>query len=407
MSWSKAELQKLPASRLVVKTHGSNHELNSSTMPAMISRRSLFKAAGASAAFAATSGFSDSLLSWAEPLREQVPGGPVLLNSNENAYGPFPSVLAMPNPFNDVNRYPDFSVEQLTKRLAKMHNVSAEQIIVGCGSTEVLKLAVSAFTGPGKKLVMASPTFEAVGFYANATGAEVVKIPLAASYAHQLVAMGTEAQKDPGLVYICNPNNPTGSVTPRRSLENFIRELPKNCYVLMDEAYHDFVTVSADYASFIEHSVNDDRVIVARTFSKIFGMAGLRLGYAVASPATARLLRVHQQQDSINIFALRCAVTSLDDTDERQFAAQRNNNDREAFMHEVAARRITAIPSWANFVMINTQRPVQTVIDHFMKNNIRIGRPFPPMDTFARISLGKPDQMKAFWTAWDKLPKLA
>ncbi len=138
---------------------------------------------------------------------------------------------------------------------------------------------------------MASPTFEAVGFYANATKAEVVKVPLAASYAHQLVAMGTEAQKNPGLVYICNPNNPTGSVTPRRSLENFIRELPKNCYVLMDEAYHDFVTVSADYSSFIDHPVNDDRVIVARTFSKIFGMAGLRLGYAVASPATAKLLR--------------------------------------------------------------------------------------------------------------------
>jgi histidinol-phosphate aminotransferase len=373
----------------------------------MISRRSLFKAAGFTAAVAATSGFPDSLLTWAEPLREQSPGGPILLNSNENAYGPFPSVLAMPSPFRDANRYPDFSVEQLVKRLAKTHNVNADQIIIGCGSTEILKLAVSAFTGPGKKLVMATPTFEAVGFYANATKADVVKVPLAASYAHALVAMGIEAQKDPGLVYICNPNNPTGSVTPRRSLESFIRELPKNCYVLMDEAYHDFVTVSADYASFIESSVHDDRVIVARTFSKIFGMAGLRLGYAVASPATAKLLRVHQQQDSINIFALRCGATSLDDPDERQIAATRNNNDREAFMHEASVRKITAIPSWTNFVMINSLRPVKTVIEHFNQNNIRIGRPFPPMDTFARISLGKPDQMKAFWAAWDKLPKLA
>jgi histidinol-phosphate aminotransferase len=372
----------------------------------MISRRSLFKAAGVTAAVAATSGFPNGLLSWAEPLREVQPGGPILLNSNENAYGPFPSVLAMPNPFKDANRYPDFTVEQLTKRLAKMHNVSAEQIIVGCGSTEVLKLCVDAFTGPGRKLVMSSPTFEAVGFYANATKAEVVKVPLAASYAHQLVAMGTEAQKNPGLVYICNPNNPTGSVTPRRSLESFIRELPKDCYVLMDEAYHDFVTVSADYSSFIDHPVNDDRVIVARTFSKIFGMAGLRLGYGVASAATAKALRTYQQQDSINIFALRCAVTSLDDADEHQFAGQRNNNDRETFMHEAATRKIVAIPSWTNFVMINTQRPVKTVIDHFAQNNIRIGRPFPPMDTFARISLGKPDQMKAFWAAWDKLPRL-
>src|SRR6185312_9664463 len=117
----------------------------------MISRRSLFKTAALGAAAAATSGFPAELLTWAEPPREMQPGGPILLNSNENAYGPFPSVLAMPNPFKDANRYPDYSVEQLTKRLAKMHNVSAEQIIVGCGSTEVLKLCVDAFTGPGRK----------------------------------------------------------------------------------------------------------------------------------------------------------------------------------------------------------------------------------------------------------------
>jgi histidinol-phosphate aminotransferase len=370
----------------------------------MLSRRNFFKAAGFSAAAAATASFPSELLAWAEPPRESRPGGPVLLNANENAYGPFPGVLAMPNPFQDANRYPDSSAEALVARLAKLHKVTPEQIVLGCGSTEILKIATSAFTGPGRKLIMATPTFEAVDYYAKATKAEVVKVPLASmSYAHNLPAMLAAAEKDTGLVYICNPNNPTGSVTPRRTLENFVRELPKDVYVLMDEAYHDFVSVAADYISFVDHPVDPDRVIVARTFSKIYGMAGLRLGYAVTSPKTAKLIAAHKQEDSANIFALRCGARALDDADEREAAILRNANDRATFMREAAKRKVITIPSWTNFVMINTLRPVREVIDYFGKNNIRIGRPFPPMDTFARISLGTPEQMKQFWAAWDKM----
>lgn len=370
----------------------------------MISRRSLFKTAALGAAAAATSGFPAELLMWAEPPRETQPGGPVLLNSNENAYGPFPSVLSMPNPFKDANRYPDSSFETLVAKLAKLHKVTPDHIVVGCGSTEILKIAANALTGPGRKVVMASPTFEAIEFYGKACKADVVKVPLTENFAHHLPAMQNEIEKSGGLIYICNPNNPTGSLTPRRTLENFIRALPKDTYVLMDEAYHDFVPVSADYISFADHPVDMDRVIVARTFSKIYGMAGLRLGYALTSPAMAKLLMSQKQEDSANIFALRCALTSLAKTDEREAAILRNSNDRELFMHEAAKRKILAIPSWTNFVMINTLRPVRTVIEHFKQNNVRIGRPFPPLDMYARISLGTPEQMKAFWAAWDKLP---
>jgi histidinol-phosphate aminotransferase len=372
----------------------------------MISRRSLFKGAALGAAAAAAASIPADLLSWTEPPRETQPGGPILLNSNENAYGPLPNVLALPNPFKDANRYPDASVDLLIEKLAKMHKVGTDQIVLGCGSTEILKVAACAFTGPERKLIMASPTFEAIGAYAEAVKAPVVKVPLSnETFAHHLAAMGSEAAKGGGLVYICNPNNPTGSLTPRRSLEGFIRDLPKDVYVLMDEAYHDFVPISADYISFLTTPVNDDRVIVARTFSKIYGLAGLRIGYAVTSPKTAKLLSVHKLDDSTNVFALRCALTSLNDTDDHQAAVLRNANDRAAFLHEAAVRKIPAITSWTNFAMINTLRPVRSVIDHFRVNNIRIGRPFPPLDTWARISLGTPDQMKAFWQVWDKLPK--
>jgi histidinol-phosphate aminotransferase len=376
-----------------------------SKIPAMISRRSLFKTAAFSAAAAASATFPAELFSWAEPSRAPQPGGPILLNSNENAYGPLSAALALPNPFKDANRYPDSTADLLKKKLAKLHKVGTDQVVLGCGSTEILKMAASAFTGPDRKLVMAAPTFEAIGSYAEAMKAPVVRVPLAESQAHHLAAMAGEAANKGGLVYICNPNNPTGSVTPRRGLENFVRELPKDVYVVMDEAYHDFVPVSADYISFISTPVNDDRVIVARTFSKIYGMAGLRLGYAIASPKTARLLAAQKLEDNANIFALRCALASLDDTANYETAVLRNANDRSVFMHEAGLRKIPLIPSWTNFVMINALRPVRGVIEHFKKNNIRIGRPFPPMDTWARISLGTPEQMKAFWQVWDTLPK--
>jgi histidinol-phosphate aminotransferase len=369
----------------------------------MLSRRSFFKTAGMGAAVAATASLPTGLLSWAEPQRKPQPDGPILLNSNENAYGPFPSVLALKNPFQDANRYPDRGYDQLIEHIAAMHKVKSDQVTLGCGSTEILKLAASAFTGPGKKLVMATPTFEAIGFYAQAAKTEVVKVPLASSYAHQLTQMAQAVGKDGGLIYICNPNNPTASLTPRRSLENFIRDLPPNTYVLMDEAYHDFVPVSADYISFLQTPVNDERVIVARTFSKIYGMAGLRLGYAVTSAGNSKAMAVHKLEDSTNILALRSALISLDNDDEHQIAVQRNAFDRDEFMRQATTRKLPVIPSWTNFVMFNAQRPVRTVIDYFKQNNIRIGRPFPPMDTFVRISLGKPEEMKAFWQVWDKM----
>ncbi len=369
----------------------------------MLSRRSFFKTAGMGAAIAATASFPTELISWAEPQRTTHQGGPILLNSNENAYGPFPSVLALNNPFQDANRYPDRGFDHLTEHVAALHKVKPEQVTLGCGSTEILKIAACAFAGPGKKVVMASPTFEAIDFYGKAAKAEVVKVPLTSAYAHQLEQMSAAVGKVGGLIYICNPNNPTASLTPRRSLEDFIRALPPNTYVLMDEAYHDFVAGSADYISFLQTPIDQDRVIVARTFSKIYGIAGLRLGYSVTSAKNARLMAAQKLEDSTNVLALRAGILSLDHEDEHQQAVQRNAADRDEFMRQAAARKLEVIPSSTNFVMFNTHLPVRTVIDHFAKSNVKIGRPFPPMDTFARISLGKPEEMKTFWQAWDKI----
>lgn len=367
----------------------------------MLTRRSFFKTAGLGAAVAASANFHAEMLAWAEPPRAPQPGGPILLNSNENAYGPFPSVMAMGNPFREANRYPDRRMDVLSEKLAALNKVSTDRLVTGCGSSEILRMAACAFTGPGRRLVMAAPTFESIGGYAEVLHAEVVRVPLAANFTHDLGAMLKAAGNDAGLVYICNPNNPTGNLTPRKDLEDFIGRLPRNTMVLMDEAYHDFVGATPDYVSFIERPIDDDRVVTARTFSKIYGLAGMRLGYAVGAKGAIRQMSAHRLTDPLNTLVIRCAMVSLDDAAGHQQARQRNAADRDEFLRQVAACKLTAIPSAANFVMIHTGKPVRSVIDHFRRNGVSIGRPFPPLDTYARISLGKPEEMKEFWRVWD------
>jgi histidinol-phosphate aminotransferase len=371
----------------------------------MLSRRTFFKTAGLAAAASAT--LPADLLSWAEPRRVTQPGGPVLLNSNENAYGPFPSVLALSDPLEGFNRYPDHHSDLISERLADRHKVKQENVVTGCGSTDILRVAANAYLGPGKKLVMAAPTFEAIGRYGEAAKAEVIKVPLAPDFTHDLAAMLGAAGSDTGLVYICNPNNPTGNITPRADLEDFIRKLAGRTRVLIDEAYHDFVPAGPQYASFIDRPVGNERVIVARTFSKIYGLAGMRLGYGVGAKSTIEEIRRYRTEDCLNVCVMRCALTSLDDAASYQKAVQRNAADRGEFMRQAAARKIQTISSAANFVMMNARRPAQTVIDHFKTKNVLIGRAFPPMDTYVRISLGTPTQMQQFWQAWDSMSNVA
>ncbi|MBZ5509935.1 MAG: aminotransferase class I/II-fold pyridoxal phosphate-dependent enzyme [Acidobacteriia bacterium] len=372
------------------------------------SRRSFLGTLGLGAT-AAAAGFSGlEPIAFGEPLRASTPGGPILLNANENAYGMFPSVeKAAVEGLRLANRYPFKIYNDVVERIAAYNKVSTKQVLLGNGSTEVLAMASRAFTGPGRKLIAAIPTFESSLAYSRDRGAQVVEIPLTARYAHDLDAMLARAGSDTGLVYICNPNNPTASLTPRRDLEAFLRQLPADTYVLIDEAYHHFATDSPDYVSFIEKPVDDPRVIVARTFSKVYGMAGLRLGYSFAAEKTTKLLQSWQLEDNGNMIALHVGLAALADDIAMRAAVARNAADRKEFMRQAALRKLHIIPSYANFAMVETGRPVRQVIQHFHSDNIAVGRPFPRMENFLRVSFSKSDDMAAFWQSWDKLPALA
>jgi histidinol-phosphate aminotransferase len=367
-----------------------------------LSRRSFLQraTAGAGAAALLQVPFAEKLFASPEPHRQARASNEILLNANENAYGPLPSAMkAMQEALVRANRYPD--PDGLAARIAAYNHVDPKQIMLGTGSTEVLRACAQAYTGPGKNIVVGDPSFEALPMFAEALGAEIRKVPLTSSYAHDLEAMAQRVDGNTGVVYICNPNNPTASITPAKDIEAFLSKIPGNAVVLLDEAYHHFAMGQPDYQSFMDHA--GDRVIIARTFSKIYGMAGMRLGYAVAAPATIDKISNYQLIMNMNQVSIAGAMASLDDDSAMHLASQRNATDRTEFSKQAASRNVTVIPSYANFVMVKTGRPVKEVIEAFKKENVLIGRPFPPMLDWIRVSLALPDQMKTYWSVWDRL----
>jgi histidinol-phosphate aminotransferase len=341
---------------------------------------------------------------------------PVLLYRNENPYGPSEKVLAaMRESADGGNRYPRTEYDTLVDKLVALHKVKREQIVLSCGSGEILCMAAMAFLKPGEKLVEAAPTFPALGKLAQTAGIEVTDVPLNRRYEHDLPAMldhvvsssASSGSAGTGLVYIVNPNNPTGTLTPRKDLEAFIAKLPAGVTVLIDEAYHHFVAPGADYESFLDRPIGDPRVIVARTFSKIFGLAGMRIGYAVATPETAKRLAAGFPAWSVSVISARAASTALDDVDYIRLGIQRNASDRQEFLKQANARNLHPIESQANFVMMNPQRPPDEVIKFLKERNILIGPKYPALDKYVRISLGLPGEMKIFWDTWDQMPPAA
>ena len=301
-------------------------------------------------------------------------------------------------------RYPEPEADALRVAVARVHRVPPDQIVLGCGASEILRTAANAFLGVRKKLIVAQPTYGLMAECARAAGADVVAVPLTRAYAHDLTAMLARCDSSTGLVYVCNPNNPTGTLTHRRDLEAFVRQLPERAFVLIDEAYHQYLGDAPDDASFVDRRVDDERVIVVRSFSTVFGLAGLRVGYAVASREAAGLLAARRLADNVNIVAAKAAIAALDDPEHVRLSVARNTDDRQEFYNQCHARMLKPIDSVTNFLMMNTAAPAGQVIEHFRKNGVLIA-PVPGFDSSIRVSLGTPPEMAAFWRAWDLMPR--
>jgi histidinol-phosphate aminotransferase len=364
-----------------------------------LSRRAFARAAGAGAAAAVFSPLVSLKPLFAVPPSAAI--GEIRLSANENPYGPSPTAFdAMRDALSKAWRYPDESQDALIETIAKSHSVSPGQVLLGDGSSEILKLTAAAFTGPTRKLVMAAPTFEAVGTAAHVAGAEVVNVPLDASYAHDVAKMSAIAGA--GLIYICNPNNPTGSITPRAAVRELLTKAPSAAAILVDEAYFHYAS-SSDYESVIPLIASRPNLIVARTFSKVYGMAGLRCGYAISSRETIKLLAAQQPWDSINIMAIAAAQASLGDTQHVIEGRKRNAATKADVVASLKKLGYEIIPSETNFIMIDTRRDVRPLLAAMRTHGIHVGRLFPALPHHMRVTIGKPDQMAAFVRAFGKV----
>jgi histidinol-phosphate aminotransferase len=369
-------------------------------IPTHPSRREFARAVGAAlGAWAIAPGLARSAAPATAPARRRhanLPPGAVRIDSNENPYGPSAKALeAMTRSQAISARYPDALEDDMSAALAKLHGVGTENVLLGCGSGEILRMADMAFSGPGKKVVAAEPTFEAVLAFARVTRAEPIKVPLTPDHRHDLPAMAAACGDSAGLVYVCNPNNPTGTIVTGEELGKFLSAVPATTVILVDEAYHHFVEDSR-YASAFEWVGKIPNLLVVRTFSKIYGLAGMRLGYGVGSKETIEAMRPHRVWSNANAAVLEAALACLDDPSHVPHMREQMNSTRRWLCEEMKKDGRAVIPSEANFVMIDVGGDVEPVIAALRDRNILVGRKFPSLSSWLRVSMGTSEEMRRF-----------
>lgn len=333
------------------------------------------------------------------------------LGNNENPYGPSEAVMkAMTNAWKYSNRYgyPDGGI---VDAIAKHHGVKPENVMLGAGSGEILQVVAQAFTRGEKKVVGSDPSYNAVYSAATNIKADVVKVPLLPDYNQDvagLIRATRQNHREVGFLYLCTPNNPTGNILTKDQIKQILDSIPEDVPVLIDEAYHHYVEDPA-YATSVPYVLEGRRVIVARTFSKINGMAGMRLGYAVAPRDVLQEMRPFST-GSINALVKWGGVTALKDVESMEKIKREAIQLREKTIAELKSLGFASIPSQTNFFMVHLKKPVVPVIEEFRKKQVIVGRPFPPMNDHLRVSVGTPDEMNRFMVAFKEIvaaPKTA
>lgn len=318
------------------------------------------------------------------------------LDSNENPNGPIPAAIrAMTASLKRAAHYPASTERFVREAIARVNSLQPDQVMLGSGSGEILRLAVQAFCSPTKHLVTAAPTFETPAGYARVLGVPVREVSLTPSLALDTDKMLREV-RGAGLVFFCNPNNPTGHVIGRSGAESFVRAVlaaDPEVVVLVDEAYHEFVD-DPSYASMLPLCADDPRVFVSRTFSKIYGLAGMRVGYAFGQPATLAKMDRLRLSNGIGALAQAAAMASLDDPTQMQREQAANREARAFTTKWFTDAGYTVVPSQTNFVLVNIRRDSREFRDVCRAQGAAVGRPFPPLTNYSRISIGTMDEMR-------------
>lgn len=362
------------------------------------SRRSFLHFSAAAATATAFKIMTEPMLAAASRRRPHSPDA-VMIDSNENPLGPSQAARdAMAAILPRGGRYSDELTDELVETFAQIEGLSPDYVRVTVGSTPALALSVMAFTSAQKSYVTADPGFELGMSMTKHSGARLIKVPLTKTYAHDVKAM-LAAAPDAGYFYICNPNNPSGTLTPRADIEHLVANKPKDSVVVVDEAYIHF----AETPSAIDMVKAGKDVIVLRTFSKVYGMAGIRCGLLIARPDLSQQVLARGGFNFNPITAVVAAIASLKDPALVPERRRINASIRQQTFQWLEHNGFSYIPSESNCFMVDTKRPGQEVRDAMAKENVLIGRIWPIMPTHVRVTVGTQEEMERFQTAFLKV----
>lgn len=320
--------------------------------------------------------------------------GSIKIASNENPIGPSPKALeAIKGALNNLHRYPDGNATLLKDKLAQKLGVKPSNLIIGNGSNEILELVLRTFLKPGGSVVYSEHAFVVYPLVTQAAGGKGIAVPMK-GFTHDLDAMAKAIRDDTCLVFVANPNNPTGTMNTREEVERLIDALPDHCLLVLDEAYKEFVEDPA-YPESIQY-INRN-VLVARTFSKLYGLAGLRVGYGVSNESVIDYMNRVRQPFNVNMLAQVAAMAALDDV-EHQEKVKKNNREGMAFVLNALRRmELTWVPSVANFVLVNVEKEGSEVFQALLRKGV-IVRPMAEYGypTYIRVTIGTPEENERF-----------
>ena len=333
------------------------------------------------------------------PFRQNA--APLLLHWNENSLGMSPKALSAAKTAieNCGNRYPDAAVDQFKLKLADLHKVKPEQIIFGNGSTEVLQAIATYAAQNNATMVEPSPTFGDLNGYCKAENLKVIQVPVEQNFEMDIAALKKQAMAQTGavLINICNPNNPTGNSVDFATLFDWINNAPETHLFLLDEAYFDYAQGNARYKSGLELiNQGKDNVVITRTFSKVHGMAGMRMGYGIATEKTAHKIKPFAAGFNLSAAALAAASAALDDKPFYKKSIEYNQLSKTILIDTLNELELAHIPSDTNFVLHEIGTPLADYAQHMQQNGVRVGRKMTQDDRWNRISLGTPDEMTLF-----------
>ncbi|WP_342639910.1 pyridoxal phosphate-dependent aminotransferase [Proteus faecis] len=330
---------------------------------------------------------------------------PLLLNFNENSLGMSPNaqkaiIAALPNAF----RYPDDARSELISELGKEFKLSDKHITLGNGSSETIQAVVQFVANKAQKegkavqLIVPDPTFNYAELYAEPLGVKIVKVPVDKTLAFDLATMQKKAQEFDGIsmVYLCNPNNPTAMLTPSAELSNWVKSAKENVFFIIDEAYAEFVSTPAFVSAITLVAEGYKNLIVTRTFSKIYALAGLRVGYGVAAPEVIADVDVFVSIDNTNTAGAVAALASLKDKAYVEYSRKSIDVSRQVVVDALKELNIEYAPSHANFIFHKVKGDVKTYQNRMKDANIMVGREFPPALGWSRLTLGTPEEMSYF-----------